>query len=132
MGITDAFFNQKFKEYASKQADILEQMGKHDKADKQYHITANTILNLCQRAREIVESSEPEEKRQFFNFILQNLELRGKKLEYKLKTPYDTVLLANKCSDLLALVHDLRTLNWSTAFEFPEVALETMQRLANI
>lgn len=99
--ITDAFFNQKFKEYASKQAGLLEEMSKHDTADKQYHITANTILNLCQRAREIVESSEPEEKRQFFNFILQNLELRGKKLEYKLKTPYDTVLLANNCSDLL-------------------------------
>ena len=79
----------------------MEELAKHDKADKEYHITANTVLNLAQRALEIFESSEPQEKRQLLNFVFQNLELRQKNLEYKLKTPYDTVLLANECSDLL-------------------------------
>ncbi|MCK9319571.1 recombinase family protein [Methanoculleus sp.] len=99
--ITNDFYNKKFKEYTEKQGKVMEELAKHDKADKEYHITANTVLNLAQRALEIFESSEPQEKRQLLNFVFQNLELRQKNLEYKLKTPYDTVLLANNCSDLL-------------------------------
>lgn len=99
--ITNDFYNKKFKEYSERQAKILEELSKHDTADKTYHITANTVLNLAQRALEIFESSEPQEKRQLLNFVFQNLELRQKNLEYKLKTPYDTVLLANNCSDWL-------------------------------
>ena len=87
----------------------MEELAKHDIADKEYHITANTVLNLAQRALEIFESSEPQEKRQLLNFVFQNLELRQKNLEYKLKTPYDTVLLANNCSDLLGVVDEVRT-----------------------
>lgn len=37
----------------------MEELAKHDKADKEYRITANTVLNLAQRALEIFESSEP-------------------------------------------------------------------------
>lgn len=47
----------------------------------------------AQRAREIFESSEPEEKRHLLNFLLQNLELRYKTLEYSLKTPFNTIIL---------------------------------------
>ena len=99
--ITNDFYNKKFKEYAEKQAKIMQQINSHDRTDKEHYITANTILNLAQRAREIFENSEVAEKRQFINFLLQNCELKGKTLSYKLKTPFDTVFLASKCSDLL-------------------------------
>lgn len=79
----------------------MAKINKHDKADKKHYITANTILNLAQRAKEIFESSEPQEKRQLLNFLLQNLELKDKNLQYKLKTPFDTVLSTSKCSNLL-------------------------------
>jgi hypothetical protein len=79
----------------------LTQINKHHKADKEHYITANTILNIAQRAREIFDGSEAPEKRQFLNFLLQNVELKQKNLLYKLKTPFDTVLQASKCSDLL-------------------------------
>lgn len=108
LSITNDFYNKKFKEYTEKQGKVMEELTKHDKADKEYHITANTVLNLAQRALEIFESSEPQEKRQLLNFVFQNLELRQKNLEYKLKTPYDTVLLANNCSDLLSLMDSIR------------------------
>jgi hypothetical protein len=80
-------YNQKFKEYTEKQDKIIDEMNKHDVADKEYYITANTVLNLAQRAKEIFDSSEPEEKRQLLNFLLQNLELKDKNLKYKAKTP---------------------------------------------
>ena len=84
-------------------------MNLHNKADKEHYITANTILNLAQRVEKVFEGSEEAEKRQLLNFLLQNLELKGRKLIYKLKTPFDTVLLAHNRSDLLRRVKQVRT-----------------------
>jgi hypothetical protein len=61
------------------------------------------------KACEIVQSSEPEEKWQFLNFLLQNLTLDRKKLNFELKTPFDTVLQASKCSNLLARIQTSAT-----------------------
>ena len=99
--ITNDFYDKKFKEYTEKQAKLMTEISKHDKANNQYYITANTILNLAKRAREIFENSEVPEQRQFLNYLLQNCQLKDKNLIYKLKTPYDTVLSASKCSNLL-------------------------------
>ncbi len=38
-------------------------------------------------------SSKVEQKRQIINFVLTNLQLKGKKLEYTLKTPFDVLVL---------------------------------------
>lgn len=54
-----------------------------------------------------------EEKRQLLNFILQNLELKERKLMFKTKTPFDTVLLANKCPKVGLIVDAFRALDWS-------------------
>ena len=94
-------FNKKLKEYKEKQAEIREEMGRYDEADEKFYLTANIVLNLAKKAYEVFQSSEPEEKWQFLNFLLQNLKLEGKKLLFELKTPFDTVLQANKCSTLL-------------------------------
>ena len=94
-------FNKKLKEYKEKQEEIREEMARYDQADQKFYITANTVLKLAQKAYEIFQSSEVEEKRQLLNFLLQNLTLQGKKLLFEMKKPFDTVLQANKCSDLL-------------------------------
>lgn len=88
----------------------MTEISKHDKANNQYYITANTILNLAKRAREIFENSEVPEQRQFLNYLLQNCQLKDKNLIYKLKAPFDTVLLASKCSNLLRRLHIYRTI----------------------
>ena len=93
--------NKTLKEGKEKQAEIREEMARYDQADENYYITANTVLSLAQKAYEIFQSSEVAEKRQLLNFLLQNPELNGRKLVFKLKTPFDTVLQANKCSNLL-------------------------------
>ena len=97
--ITKDMFNKKLKEYKEKQAEIEEEMQRYTQADENFYITANTVLNLAQRAEQIFESSEIDEKRQLLNFLLQNLELQGRKLSFKLKTPFDTVFQMNKCSN---------------------------------
>ena len=96
--ITKDMFNKKLKEYKERQAELNEEIQRYTDADENYYLTANTVLNLAQKALEIFESSEVNEKRQLLNFLLQNLQLKGRKLAFKLKTPFDTVLKANKCS----------------------------------
>ncbi|HPC30381.1 MAG TPA: recombinase family protein, partial [Candidatus Pacearchaeota archaeon] len=96
--ITRDMFNKKLKEYKEKQAELNEEMQRYTDADENYYITANIVLNLAKKAYEIFQSSEVEEKRQLLNFLLQNLTLEGKKLNFELKTPFDTVLQTSKCS----------------------------------
>ena len=102
-------YDTKLKEYKEKQADFLEQMKEHSQADADFHITANTVLSLAQRACEIFERSEVHEKRALLNFLLQNCELEGKNLLFKLKTPFDRVLVANQTSNWLRVVNEVRT-----------------------
>jgi len=89
-------FNEKLKELKEKQAEINERMQTYTDADKTFYLTANKVLNMAKRAKEAFLSSEVGEKRQLLNFLLQNLTLDGKKLNFELKTPFDTVLQANK------------------------------------
>ncbi|MAF14077.1 MAG: hypothetical protein CMI53_04280 [Parcubacteria group bacterium] len=67
---------------------------RYDNANTSYYITANQVLSLAQRALEIFESSEIEEKQGMLQFLFQNLELKEKNLSYKLKEPFNTVQLA--------------------------------------
>jgi len=99
--ITKDMFNKKLKEYKEKQAELNEEMQRHSNADQSYYITANTVFSLAKRAQELFEKSEVSEKRQLLNFLLQNLKLQGKNLVFELKTPFDRVLQANKCSNML-------------------------------
>ena len=58
-----------------------------------------TLLNICSRAPELFESSKVEQKRQLINFLLSNLELRGKILEFELKKPFDVLINLQNCEN---------------------------------
>ena len=103
-------FNKKLKEYKEKQAGLEAKMQSYTDADENYYLTANITLNLAKKAYEVFQSSEIEEKRQLLNFLLQNLKLQGKNLVFELKTLFDTVLQANKCSNLLPIPFGLKLL----------------------
>jgi len=122
-------FNKKLKEYKEKQAGLEAKMQSYTDADENYYLTANITLNLAKKAYEIFQSSEPEEKWQFLNFLLQNLKLQGKKLNFELKTPFNTVLEANKCSNLLAWRDSFRTYEWEKACPVPELIVSQVKQL---
>ena len=54
--ITEEMYDKKLKEYKATQSEILTKMQSHSDADEQFYLTANTVLNLAQRAREIFKS----------------------------------------------------------------------------
>jgi site-specific DNA recombinase len=89
--IDEAFFQKKLKEYKDREFAIIQEMESHAKADETFHVTANMVLSLAKRSREIFESSEVEEKRQLLNFVFQNLELKEKKLSVTLREPFKMI-----------------------------------------
>ena len=90
--ITEEMYDKKLREYKERQGQILVDMRIHSDADEEFYLTANMVLNVAKRALEIFKSSEVPEKRQFLNFLLQNCELQGKKLEFSLRNPFDRIL----------------------------------------
>jgi hypothetical protein len=89
------------------------------KGDEGFHVTANMVLSLAKRARQIFESSEVEEKRLLLNFVFQNLELKDKKLLIHYREPFkmikDTSLM-EKCPGMYPSADSFRTFkdfDWS-------------------
>ena len=89
--------SKKLRDYKNRQIEIVEQMARHEKADQNFYITANMVMNLAARAREIFESSEVDEKRQLLNFVFQNLKLEGKNLSIDTCEPFTTLVDYKKC-----------------------------------
>ncbi len=94
--ITPEIYDKKLKEYKAKQADLLNQMQDHSKADEQHHLTATKLLDVCKRADSIFESSEPAEKRQFLNFVFQNSTLNRNKPMFMLKPVFAGIVKAHE------------------------------------
>ncbi len=94
--ITADIYDKKLREYKAKQFDITQQIQEHSTADENHYLTASKLLDICKRAKEIFESSEPNEKRQFLNFLLQNCRLRGKTPVFTLKPVFAGIVSAHK------------------------------------
>ena len=95
--IDEVMYLEKVKEYKTRQAEIVEEMKRHEVADKNFHITANMVLKLAARARELFESSEVEEKRELLNLVFQNLKLDGKKMLTQVCEPFSMMMDYKEC-----------------------------------
>jgi len=71
---------------------LTERLKNLTEADEIYSMTLISLLNICSKAPELFKSSKVEQKRALINFLLSNLQLRGKKLEYTLKKPFDVLV----------------------------------------
>lgn len=89
--IDERMYLDKVRDYKARQAEIIDQMARHEKADHNFYVTANMVMNLAARAREIFEGSEVEEKRQLLNFVFQNRKLDGKSLSIQACEPFTTL-----------------------------------------
>ena len=73
----------------------------HEAADNNFKQTLVTAFKLANKASELFESSKINEKRELINFLFSNLRLRGRKLEYTLRKPFDMMVNLGRCSDWL-------------------------------
>jgi hypothetical protein len=61
------------------------------------------------RAAELFDRSKTEQKRQLLAFVFSNLRLRGKKLEFSLRSPFDLMVDRRSYSSWLAFLNTVRT-----------------------
>lgn len=84
------------------QASIAEQkLSKYSGSTHGYEMGLHTIVSLAQRAKEIFESSEVDEKKRFLHYLLQNSQVRGRKPLFHLRSPYNTLLKSVESSEWL-------------------------------
>jgi hypothetical protein len=96
-------------EYKEKQYDINIRLEEYTRADENFHIAASMVFSLANRALEIFESSEVNEKRQLLNFLLQNCRLSGKNLLFELRSPFDEIYAHADHPSVLSIVDEVRT-----------------------
>ena len=91
--ITKDVYDKKHQEYADKLQLLEIELSEYRKADYDYQTTVATVISLARRAQDIFDGcSEVAEKRAFLNLILQNPTVNGKKLDFKLASPFNLVL----------------------------------------
>lgn len=64
----------------------------HQKGEGEYRSTLESLISVASRAADIFERSKIEQKRQLTAFVFSNLKLKGKKLEFSLRSPFDLMV----------------------------------------
>ena len=99
--IDEETYHRKREELLAQQADITDQIKKHTMADKNYVDFGCLILDIANRASEIYQVRNPEEKRYLCNLVFSNLFLMDKKLIFSFNTIFQAVLNYQKTGDEL-------------------------------
>ena len=64
---------------------------------------------MASRAAELFERSKTEQKRELLAFVFSNLRLRGKKLEFSLRSPFDLMVNRTDHTSWQAFLNTVRT-----------------------
>ena len=90
--ITDSDYDKYYIRLREQQTELALQLSQLQDTQDNYHITAQYVITLANKAYELFKSSEIEEKRQLIKLLLSNLQLKDKKLIYKAQKPFDLIL----------------------------------------
>jgi hypothetical protein len=100
-------YDKKGRELKQRQAEIALRIEQHQKGEGDFRTTLESLISVASRAAELFERSKTEQKRQLVGFVFSNLRLRGKKLEYSLRSPFD--LMVNRASYSSGFLNTVRT-----------------------
>ncbi len=94
--ITDDHYERFYQSLREQLNDVNIRLANLQDAEDNYYLTAKYILAVTNKAHELFESSEVEQKRQLIKLILQNLRLEDENLLYDAQKPFDLIL---ECSE---------------------------------
>lgn len=94
--ITIDMYDKKYKDFRAKQEQIKSKLSNLENADETYYQTVTSLLQLASKAPELFKRSEMPQKRELLKLTLQNLVLKGDKLEFNLLKPFDLLLDLSK------------------------------------
>jgi hypothetical protein len=92
-----------------RQTEIAMRIEQHQKGEGDFRTTLEGLISLGSRAAELFERSKAEQKRQLLAFVFSNLQLRGKKLEFSMRSPFDLMVNRASYSGWLAFLNTVRT-----------------------
>ena len=88
-------YHFKLDEYKREQQAIMVDIQSYSSEQRQADVgTAETVLILAQKAKEIFMSSNLDEKQQLLNFIFSNFTLNDEKLDVELKEPFNNMVFS--------------------------------------
>ena len=107
--ITGDEYDRKARELKERQTEIALRIEQHQKGEGDYRTTLETLMSVASRAAELFERSKTEQKRELLAFVFSNLYLRGKKLEFSLRSPFDLMVNRADHASWLAFLDTVRT-----------------------
>lgn len=90
--ITGSEYDKKAQELKAREIELAMRIEQHQKGEGEFRTTLESLISVASRAAEIFDRSKTEEKRQLLAFVFSNLALRGKKLEFSLRSPFDLMV----------------------------------------
>jgi hypothetical protein len=102
--ITQDEYDKKARELKERQSAIALRIEQHQKGEGDFRTTLESLISLASRAAELFERSKTEQKRQLVAFVFSNLRLKGKKLEFSLRSPFDLMINRASYSSWLAFL----------------------------
>ncbi len=90
--ITQNEYDNKARALKERQTEIELRIEQHQKGEGAFRTTLESLISLASRAAELFERSKTEQKRELIAFVFSNLRLRGKKLEFSLRSPFDLMV----------------------------------------
>jgi hypothetical protein len=85
-------YDRKARELKERQSEIALRIEHHQKDEGDFRTTLETLISVASRAAELFERSNTEQKRELLAFVFPNLRLRGKTLEFSLRSPFDLMV----------------------------------------
>ena len=88
--------DKKARELKERQTEITLRIEQHQNGEGDFRTTLESLISLASRAAELFERSKAEQKRQLLAFVFSNLRLKGRKLEFSMRSPFN--LMVNRTS----------------------------------
>jgi hypothetical protein len=101
---------QQARELKQRQTEIALRIEQHQQRDGHFHATLESLVSLFSRAAELFDCSKIEQKRELIAFVFSNLRLRGKTLEFSLRSPFDLMVSLQDHSGWLPFLSRYRTI----------------------
>lgn len=97
--LTKEEFSAQKKRLKDRQYEILELIHAHDATDDEFSKRLSYIIEVAAGALLEYRGSGMEQKRELLKFVFQNLNLKGKNLEYTMAKPFDIIAECNKTGE---------------------------------
>ncbi len=90
--ITQAEYDKKARDLKDRKAEIAARIEQHQDGELTFRTTLESLISLASRAADLFERSNIDQKRQLLAFVFSNLRLRGRKLEFSMRSPFDLMV----------------------------------------